>query len=197
MLPLFNDLQPFLKYWVGVRVSVRGRACLRLHAGVGTCVYVCCLAWWINSHRMMNMLLWFWFFFLMNNVMHSPFSAVICSSFATKVDCWNTCLYCTWSSTEKRIWWQGTSSITFLIYLERCVFGSWVYLHDSALKFHKHAVLMALLLLMFLLCMCAVRPCLVVRSFHLWFVISSGNCPVRASLVWRGLDPPEPPWGGD
>lgn len=44
MLPLFNDLQPFLKYWVGVRVSVRGRACLRLHAGVGTCVYVCCLA---------------------------------------------------------------------------------------------------------------------------------------------------------
>ena len=133
----------------------------------------------------MNMLLWFWFFFLMNNVMHSPFSAVICSSFATKVDCWNTCLYCTWSSTEKRIWWQGTSSITFLIYLERCVFGSWVYLHDSALKFHKHAVLMALLLLMFLLCMCAVRPCLVVRSFHLWFVISSVT--VWLTPIWGKL----------
>ena len=144
MLPLFNDLQPFLKYWVGVRVSVRGRARLRLRAGVGTCVCFCCLASWIHCHIMMNVLLWVCFFFLMNSAMHYSFSAVICSSFATEVDCWNTCLYRTWSSTEKRIWWQGTS-ITFLIYLERCVFGSCVYLHDSALKFHKHAV-MALLL---------------------------------------------------
>lgn len=47
--------------------------------------------------------------------------SVISAAFQTKINGWNSCLYCTRSSFQERIWWQGNLD-TNMIFINTCIY---------------------------------------------------------------------------